>query len=129
MANKKKSVPVWEWIVAAIGLILVVGAIGTTVYRAVTEESTPPKLAISVVSIEPVENGFLVKFSVANTGNQTAAGLTVEGVLKTGEETAEASTVTLTYSPANSFREGGLFFTKDPRQYDLQIRALGYEKP
>lgn len=126
--NQKKP-PVWEWIIAAIGLILVVGAIGTMFYRAMTEESTPPMLAFSVVSIEPVDSGFLVSFSVANSGSQTAAGLTVEGVLKSGEENAETSTATLTYAPANSIRHGGFFFSKNPNYHVLQIRALGYEKP
>lgn len=126
---EQKKTPVWEWIIAGIGLILVVGAIGTMFYRAITEESTPPTLAFAVISIEPIDNGFLVKFSVANTGDQTAAGLTVEGILKSGEEDAETSTATLTYAPANSVRHGGFFFTKNPHQYDLQIRGLGYEKP
>lgn len=126
---KQKKNPVWEWIIAGIGLILVISAIGTMFYRAITEESTPPALAFSVVSIEPIDNGFHVKFSVANTGDQTTAALTVEGILKSGEEDAETSMATLTYAPANSIRHGGFFFTKNPHQYDLQIRALGYEKP
>lgn len=127
--EKQKHTPVWEWIIAAIGLMLVVVALGTMFYRAMTEESTPPNLVCSVISIEPIGNGYLVRFTVANTGNQTAAGLNVEGVLKNGGEDAETSTATLTYAPANSVRHGGLFFSKNPNEFDLQIRALGYEKP
>ncbi len=127
--ERPKQTPVWEWIIAAVGLILVVAALGTTLYRAVTEESTPPILEISVEAIQPNANGYLVKFRVKNTGNQTASGLTIEGELKRGEESAETSSATLAYAPANSRREGGLFFSKNPNEYKLEIRAKGYEKP
>jgi len=127
--KEKQNPPVWEWIIAALGLVLVAGAIGTMFYRAMTEEATPPNLAFTVDSIETVNRGFLVKFSVANTGNQTAVGLTAEGVLKNGERNEETSTATLSYVPANSRRQGGLFFSANPEEYDLQIRALGYEQP
>ncbi|MBC7898660.1 MAG: hypothetical protein H7070_01285 [Saprospiraceae bacterium] len=127
--SEKEQTPVWEWIIAAFGLILVTGAVGTMVYRAAAENPTPPNLSFSIDSIEPTANGYLVKFTVKNTGNRTAAGLNIEGVLKNGEDDAETSSATLTYAPANSVRQGGLFFTKDPNQFNLQIRALGYEQP
>ncbi len=127
--GRQRKTPVWEWIIAAIGLILVVSAIGTTLYRAVTEESTPPILEISVDLIVPTANGYLAEFRVKNTGNQTAAALTIEGELKQGEESVETSTASLAYVPANSHREGGLFFTKNPNDFEFQIRVLGYEKP
>jgi len=127
--GRPKETPIWEWIIAAVGLILVVGAIGSTLYRAVTEESTPPKLEVTVDSIQSNGDGYLVKFRVVNSGNQTAAAANIEGELKSGEETAETSSAALTYVPANSERRGGLFFTKNPRQFHLQIRATGYEEP
>lgn len=127
--KRHKNTPVLEWIIAAIGLILVVTVLGTTLYRAVTEESTPPILEISVDSIVPIGNNWLVKFRVKNTGKQTAAALTIEGTLKRGTESVEISTATLAYMPANSQREGGLFFTKNPSEFELKIRASGYEKP
>jgi uncharacterized protein (TIGR02588 family) len=126
---RRKETPVWEWIVAAVGLIFVIATLGTTLYRAITEESTPPILEISVEAIVPTNNGYLVEFRVKNTGNQTAAALTIEGELKRGEESVETSTASLAYAPANSRREGGLFFTKNPNEFELNIRALGYEKP
>jgi len=127
--ERQKETPVWEWIIAAVGLILVVAALGTTLYRAVTEESTPPILEINIEAVHAANNGYLVEFRIKNTGNQTAAALTIEGELKRGEESVETSTATLTYAPANSQREGGLFFTKNPNEFELKIRALGYEKP
>lgn len=121
--------PVWEWIIAGFGLILVVAALSTILYRAITEETKPPILEISFEAPQPVANGYLVKFRVKNTGNQTANDLTIEGLLKRGEESVETSTTRLNYAPANSEREGGLFFTKNPNDFEFRIRALGYEKP
>lgn len=129
MGNNKTKTPFWEWVAAGVGLILVIGAVSTTLYRAFTEKNTPPVLTFSVDSIEQAGSGYLVKFSVRNTGSQTAAALTVEGILKNGEEEAEKSTATFTYAPANSIRKGGFFFTKDPNDFTVQIRALGYEQP
>ncbi len=128
-SSKEKKIPFWEWVIAGAGLILVIGTVGTALYRAVTEVPTPPNLVFSVNSIEQTGDGYVVKFSVANSGSQTAAGLVVEGILKNGEEDAETSTATFTYAPANSVRRGGFLFTKNPNDFKLQIRALGYEQP
>lgn len=127
--ERPKETPVWEWIIATVGLILVVSAIGSMLYRATSAESTPPRLKVNIKSIEPNGDGYLVKFLVKNTGNQTAAALTIEGELKSGDQSAETSSATLTYVPSNSERKGGLFFTKNPQQFELQIRATGYEEP
>ncbi len=127
--DEQTVTPVWEWIIAAVGFTLVLGAVGTTFYRATTEDKTPPQLEVKVDSIEQSGVGHLVKFTLKNTGNQTAAAVAVEGELKNGTETAETSSAALAYSPANSKRRGGLFFTKNPRQFDLQIRVTGYEEP
>lgn len=124
-----KATPVWEWVIAAVGFILVVASLGTSVYRAIVEESTPPILEISVGSITPTTGGYLVTFVVKNSGKQTAANLTVEGELKSGADSAETSSTSLTYAPADSRREGGLFFAKNPNEYKIELRAKGYEKP
>lgn len=121
--------PVWEWILAALGVVIVAGVIGSTLYRAMTQETLPPSFEVSVDSINAVSSGFIVAFRVRNSGTQTAAALTIEGSLIKGAESVETSTATLTYAPGNSERQGGLFFTKDPGAFELKIRALGYEKP
>lgn len=127
--SSEKKIPFWEWVIAGAGLILVIASVGTAFYRAVTEDPTPPNFVFSVNSIEQTGGGYVVKFSVANSGNETAAALTVEGTLKDGEESAETSTAAFAYAPANSVRQGGLLFTKNPNDFRLQIRALGYEQP
>ena len=128
--NKKlKDAPWWMWGIALVGLTLVAGSIGFMVYKAVAGDSSPPDVTVHVDSIVPARNGYLVKFRALNEGGSTAEGLTVEGVLLNGVETVETSNTVIEYLPAHSKREGGLFFTSDPRQHQLQLRAKGYEDP
>ena len=118
-----------EWIFAAIGVLVVTSALGFLIYRGATKSDTPPVIRVEVESVTKTGENFLVNFRVHNTGDTTAADLTIEGELKNGEKAEETSDVTMSYVPAQSTRRGGLFFMKDPHQFQLQIRAKGYELP
>jgi uncharacterized protein (TIGR02588 family) len=98
-------------------------------YEAAAGDSSPPDVMVRVDSILTTRNGFLVTFQAVNEGGSTAEGLTVEGELRSGTDSLEMSNTTIEYVPSHSEREGGLFFTLDPRRYELQLRAKGYEKP
>jgi uncharacterized protein (TIGR02588 family) len=127
--GKIKDAPLWMWGIALVGLALVLGSIVFMLYEAAAGDSSPPDVTVRVDSILPTRNGFLVRFRAVNEGGSTAEGLTVEGELRSGTERVETSNTTIEYVPSHSEREGGLFFTLDPRQYELQLRAKGYEKP
>jgi uncharacterized protein (TIGR02588 family) len=126
---REESPSALEWIFAGLGILLVAGAIGFLSYRGATKGDTPPVIKIEVESVTQTGAAYLVNFRVVNTGDTTASALTIEGELKNGDKLEEASDISLTYVPAQSVRRGGLFFTKDPNAYQLQIRAKGYEKP
>lgn len=127
--EKLNEAPLWMWGIALLGLVLVLGSIGFMLYEAAAGDSSPPNVTVRIDSILPTQSGFLVEFRVVNEGGSTAEGLTVEGELKRGTERVETSNTTIEYVPSHSEREGGLFFTFDPRQYELLVRAKGYEKP
>lgn len=127
--GKLDDAPLWMWGIGLVGLLLVLGSIGFALYEAIAGDASPADVTVEVVKILPAEDGFLVEFRVANEGGTTAAGLTVEGELRNGAEIVEASDTTVEYVPSHSERKGGLFFTLDPSQYDLQLRAKGYETP
>jgi uncharacterized protein (TIGR02588 family) len=131
--SKKSQVektPALEWLAAAIGFILVSATIGFLIYSAVTEENSPPKLSVKTDSVIKSENGWLVKFSLYNDGEDNAAEVVVEGKITEGEKDSETSSVMIDYSPSHSRREGALLFTKEPKTGEnFQIRALGYQKP
>jgi uncharacterized protein (TIGR02588 family) len=123
------AAPIWMWSIAVLGAALALGSIIFMLYEAAAGDPSPPDVTVTVESILQSRSGFLVKFRVLNEGGMTAEGLTVVGELMNGTERVEASDTTIEYVPSHSEREGGLFFTSDPRQYDLRLRAKGYEKP
>ena len=127
--GKLDEAPLWMWGIGLLGLFLVLGSIGFAVYEAAAGDSSPANVTVQVLEILPAQNGFLVEFRVRNDGGTTAAGLTVEGELRNDTEIMETSDTTIEYVPSHSEREGGLFFTLDPRLYELQLRAKGYEMP
>jgi uncharacterized protein (TIGR02588 family) len=123
------DIPLFEWLVAAIGLVLVTGSIAFLLYEAVRGSEAPPDVIVRVESVSPVEAGYLVRFRAVNRGGQTAAGLLVRGDLKGEAEVVETSEARLDYLPAGSERQGGLYFRENPDRFRLEIRARGYERP
>ena len=121
--------PFWMWGIAVLGLALVAASIGFMIYKGASGDGSPADITVQVDATLPTRNGYLVKFRALNTGGSTVEGLTIEGTLRNGSETLETSDTVLEWVPAHSEREGGLFFTSDPRQHQLQLRAKGYEKP
>jgi len=121
--------PLLEWLLGILGLILVAGSIGFLLYQALSGDSTPPDITVELDAITPISNGYLVTFRAINQGQATAKGVIVEGQLTAENGEVETSEASLDYLPAGSEREGGLFFTQDPRQFELQLRSLGYEQP
>ena len=119
----------WMWGIAVLGLALVAASIGFMLYEAAAGDASHADVTVQVDSTMPTRNGYLVKFRAVNTGGSTVEGLTIEGTLRNGSETLETSDTVLEWLPAHSEREGGLFFTSDPRQHQLQLRAKGYENP
>lgn len=119
----------WEWVVAAIGAMLVLGAIGYLVYFA---ETTPMSLPVIVLEQEPTARsgaGYVVVVTVTNEGGTTAAAVEIEGMLSRGGVELETAATTLDYVPRFSTRQAGLFFSSDPRDGVLTLRALGYAEP
>ena len=127
--GRSNTTPALEWMIGALGLILVLGTIGFLIYHALKDKNTPPDLSVQTDAVIKIENGYFVKFSVYNKGDDNAADVVVEAKIKQNGEDLETSSVTIDYAPSDSKREGGLFFTKNPGEGIFEIRALGYTKP
>ncbi len=127
--EQQASPPIWEWILAVTGLVIVCVAIGMTLYRGVTQDSSPPNLKVIVKAVSQKDQGFLVEFDLINSANRTASTINVEGRLKMNGEAVETRTMTMAYAPSNSTRSGGLIFSRDPRLYEVEIGAVGFENP
>ena len=118
-----------EWVIAALGMLLLSAALGFIVYRASAGETRPASLTVSAEMVERVAQGFRVDFIVSNSGSETAAAVVIEGELTKAGESVEKSAATLTYVPGNSTRRGALHFTNDPDLNEMKLRPLGFEKP
>jgi uncharacterized protein (TIGR02588 family) len=109
--------------------VLVLGSIGFLTYQVVAGDDSPPDVLIRADAVLPVKTGYLVQIRALNQGGTTAAELRVEGTLRGEGGSVETSETVIDYVPAHSHRKGGLFFTQDPRQFTLQLRAKGYAEP
>lgn len=127
--EKNADIPAWEWAVGAIGLVFVVASIGFMLYQAFVVDETAPEIVFETEEIVRSGSSYLVKIQVTNHGELVVAGLVIEGVLKDGTEEVEISETTIDYVPAGSQRKVGLFFTRNPQEFDLQFRAKSYVEP
>ena len=119
-----------EWLVAGLGGLLVGFAVVFLLVQAFTSANQkPPDLVLRAGTSQQVQLGYHVPVRIRNLGDEAAVDVVIEGELMRGGAAAEASEFTLDYAPAHSEREGGLFFSRDPGDFALELRAKGYQEP
>ncbi len=134
MAKRMKSEDegakrVLEAIGGGVGALIALATIGIIVWDGVSGGGTPPLVAVQPGAVHAHANGFVLELSASNSGDATAAQVTVEGTLSREGEIVETSETTFDYLPSGSRRHGGLFFHADPRAHDIAVRAKGYVDP
>lgn len=121
--------PLLEWIASGIGLLLVVCMFSLIGWQAFDDPKSPPAIIVEVSDVSSVSGGYRVIFQARNAGGAAAAQVRIDGVVSAGNQGSETSSVILDYIPGRSAREGGLFFTQDPRTGNLVLRASGFANP
>lgn len=122
--------PLLEWVVAALGLVLVLASVGVLGWHALKSPGEgAPAIAIEVRSIKPQGGSYLVEVRVRNTGESAAADLHIAGELWSGDRQLQRSELVLDHLPAGSSRQAGFFFSQDPRGHRLELRAEGFQRP
>ena len=128
--EQKKQGTTWlEWLASGIGLILAVGSIGYVLWNGITGTDQPPDVQVQAQRIVDRQPGYTVQILAINLSERTAATVLVEGELKRDGRTIETSEATFDFIAARSERRGGLYFSNDPRQYELELRPKGYVRP
>jgi uncharacterized protein (TIGR02588 family) len=117
-----------EWIAAAIGVVLLLGAIGQLLVSALGRDETPPDIVLTVERVTERSESFVVTIRASNHGGAAAAEVEIEGTLRLDDGT-ETSTFTLDYLPPRSERRGGLLFSAHPGTGELILRARGFASP
>lgn len=118
-----------EWVLAVLSALLVLGAVGHFLYEAFAIPTTPPEVYVVADTTLAVRGGYLVEFVASNRGQSTAAAVHIEGSLKRGGEVVERASAQISYVPAQGSRRGGLYFSRDPRAFTLELRPTGYDRP
>ena len=121
--------PFWEWVVAGVGLVLLLASLGYFSYAAVGRRGDQPAPVVAVLGVQQQGGRFVVLVRVSNRGRTTAAEVKVSGFLKRGSEVVEESETQFQYLPGESSREGGLFFSRNPRDFELELVPRSYQKP
>jgi len=107
----------------------VAGTIGYLAAQALQRDATPPDVRIVAEPARELQGSWLVRFRALNHGGEPAAELLIEGELRGPDGSVETSEATLDYLAPRSQREGGLLFSRDPRRFELALRAKGYARP
>ena len=126
--REPQAIPALEWIVGGIGFLIIAGVLGFLLYTGIHEDHPVPDVKLSVDSVLRIRNGYLVRVTATNEGGLTAGGVIVEGELRQGAEPVERSEAVIEFLPSRSKKRAGLFFTRDPNQFELKLRPLGYEE-
>ncbi len=111
-----------EWIMAGLGLVIVLAALGVILMGAIGPRE-PARLEARLVQVRGEPGAFLAEVEVRNHGDRTAAAVEVEG--RSGDQTAAA---TLNYVPARGHARLVLSFEADPRA-DLDLSVPGWSEP
>lgn len=126
--SEASSIPLAEWIVALIGLLLVCGALAFLAYRATTEDLLPVFEAELLGVTESSSDSYLADVRVYNRGGTAVASLRLVGQVR-GETPSEPIEVTVDYLPGHSFRKVGLIFPTPPTQDNLEITFESFSHP
>ncbi|CAN5779698.1 MAG: hypothetical protein H0T77_10930 [Pyrinomonadaceae bacterium] len=126
----KKMQKNWlEWVVFALGLILVSSTLGYLIYAGVSMGHDPPSLEVRLGTPEQGQFNFIVPVTVVNHGDETAEGVRIEVVIESGGEEKARAELDVAFLPRHATREGWVTFREDPRASQLKARVLGYQKP
>jgi uncharacterized protein (TIGR02588 family) len=127
MAPRKKPSPLpapalLEWAMGGLGLLLVLAVLAIVAIEAVGPRE-PPRIEASLGEVRRAGAVWLAEVEVRNLGDETAAGVEVEGRL--GDQTAAA---TVDYVPAHGRRRVTLSFDADPRGA-VELSVPGWSEP
>lgn len=121
MPTKTKSAattrPLLQWGMALLGAVITLTAIGIVVWEAL-QPTAPPALSARIVAVDVTAAGQVATVRVQNDGDDTAAAVDIEGVLR--DQTATAS---LDYVPGHGHAKAYLRFDADPRAAAVSVKG------
>lgn len=124
-----RQAPIWERIVAFVGLLLLLGLLGFMIREAIWGDESLPDIVLAAEKVQQNGNDYVVSFVARNGGGKTAAAVVIGAKLVRDGKVIEEAEAVLDYLPSHSERRGGLVFVNDPRDGTVQVAARGYADP
>jgi uncharacterized protein (TIGR02588 family) len=118
-----------EKFMGLIGLLLVSGLLLYLARQGLYGDDGYPEIHLQGKEVVAQEQGYLLTFAAQNRGGRTAAAVEIEGELLLQGAAVEQARASVDFLAPHSTRMGGLFFSRDPRDFDLTLRATGYIQP
>jgi uncharacterized protein (TIGR02588 family) len=118
-----------EWVVFAVGLVLVLGTLGYLVRESIASDGGPPEVLARLGAPRPSASGYLVPVEVTNVGQTTAEDVRVPILLELPGGEREEAELGIAFLPRNSKRDGWVSFREDPRRGTLSLGAIAFEVP
>ena len=119
-----------ELVASGIGLLLTLAMLAFIGWEALTRAGNVlPAITVEAREFRQAGDVWILSFEAVNHAPATAADVEIEGTLKRDGQTVETGRASLTYVPGGSSARGGLFFSTDPREHQIELRALGYAEP
>jgi uncharacterized protein (TIGR02588 family) len=117
-----------EWSVFAIALLLVLATFGYLVREALTTDSGPPDVAVSLGPPTRGAGGHLVPVTAENHGTGTAEEVRITVRLE-GRGPGEEAVLVVPYLPRGSRRSGWVTFRSDPAAGSLRVAGVAFQAP
>lgn len=120
----KRSERILAWVMAGLGLVLVIGALAVVLKDVGAKEP-------AMITVQEIERraGGVVTVEVVNGGDDTAAQVQIEGELTRPGAQPETAEAVIDYVAGHSRAEASLAFTSDPTGARVTVRALGWTDP
>lgn len=118
-----------EAIAGTIGAVLTIATLGVLIYDGIAGDGGPPEIVVEPGDTRVVDGRHVVDVEVRNTGDETAAAVVIEGVLRRGDAIIEIRELQLDYVSPRTEHHGGLVFAHDPAQHVLELHAKSWATP
>jgi uncharacterized protein (TIGR02588 family) len=118
-----------EWVVFALGLIMVLSTLAYLGYAGASIGDDPPNIEVRLGTPEQRQFNFIVPVTVVNHGDETAEAVQIEVVMTSAGEEKARGEFQVAFLPRHATSEGWVTFEQDPRAAQLKARVLGYQRP
>src|SRR5690554_5685 len=99
------------------------------VWSAISSDHQPPEIHFKTVSVESLENRYLVMVDIKNVGDEAATEVHISAELKDAKDSTQRSTVKIDYLASKSTQRVGFYFESDPEAGELTFIPDNYLEP